>query len=100
MARGGGRLVSVSPRGRVYFSCVAPSTTARSLARAPRVLTGWPLPLGFGLGECLLLARREYGPPPRAPANDRPGFPFGFLCAGGRLPTIRNGVGGFIWLVH
>ena len=26
--------------------------------RRPRVLIGWPLPLGFGLGGCLLLARR------------------------------------------
>ena len=25
-------------------------------------------------------------PPPRAPTNGRPGFPFGFLGAGGRLP--------------
>ena len=37
------------------------------------------------------------GPPPRAPANGRPGFPFvGFLGAGGRLPKERrNGVGVF-----
>ena len=33
-------------------------TTMRPLARGPRVLVGWPLPLGFGLGGCLLLARR------------------------------------------
>ena len=32
--------------------------TVRPLARDPRVLIGWPLPLGFGLGGCLLLARR------------------------------------------
>ena len=30
----------------------------RPLARDPRVLAGWPFPLGFGLGERLLLARR------------------------------------------
>jgi len=30
-------------------------------------------------------------PPPRAPANGRPGFPFGFLGAGGRLPKARRG---------
>ena len=28
------------------------------LARGPRVPIGWPLPLGFGLGGSLLLARR------------------------------------------
>ena len=36
----------------------APST-ARSLARDPRVMVGWPLPLAFGLGGRLLLARRR-----------------------------------------
>ena len=35
----------------------APSTV-RPLARDPRVLIGWPLPLGFGLDGRLLLARR------------------------------------------
>ena len=35
----------------------APSTM-RPLARDPRVLIGWPLPLGFGLDGRLLLARR------------------------------------------
>ena len=30
-------------------------------------------------------------PPPRAPANGRPRFPFGFLGAGGRLPKARRG---------
>ena len=30
----------------------------RPLARDPRVLVGWPLPLGFGLDERLLLERR------------------------------------------
>ena len=37
--------------------CHAPSTV-RPLARDPRVLIGWPLPLGFGLDGRLLLARR------------------------------------------
>ena len=45
--------------GLIEFYCcvrdnrVAPST-ARLLARGPRVLVGWPLPLGFGLdpGAC------------------------------------------------
>ena len=33
-----------------------------------------------------------YGPPPCAPTNGRPGFPFGFLGAGGgRLPKARRG---------
>ena len=32
-----------------------------------------------------------FGPPPCAPANGRPGFPFGFLGAGGRLPKARRG---------
>ena len=36
---------------------VAPSTV-RPLTRGPWVLIGWPLPLGFGLNGCLLLARR------------------------------------------
>jgi len=30
----------------------------RPLARDPRVLIGWPFPLGFGLDGRLLLARR------------------------------------------
>ena len=29
-------------------------------------------------------------PPPCAPTNGRPGFPFGFLGAGGRLPKARR----------
>ena len=33
-------------------------TTVRPLARDPRVLIGWLLPLSWGLGGCLLLARR------------------------------------------
>ena len=32
-------------------------------------------------------------PTPCAPANGRPGFPFGFLGAGGRLPKARRGWG-------
>ena len=35
--------------------CFAPSTV-RPLARDPRVLIDWPLPLGFGLDGRLLLA--------------------------------------------
>ena len=35
----------------------APSAV-RPLARDPRVLVGWPFPLGFGLDGRLLLARR------------------------------------------
>ena len=35
------------------------------------------------------------GHPPRAPTNGRPGFPFGFLGAGGRLPKARRGRAGF-----
>ena len=31
------------------------------------------------------------GPPPCAPANGRPGFPFCFVGAGGRLPKGRRG---------
>ena len=31
------------------------------------------------------------GPPPCAPTNGRPGFPFDFLGAGGRLPKARHG---------
>ena len=33
----------------------------------------------------------RFGPPPCAPTNGRPGFPFGFLGAGGRLPKARRG---------
>ena len=40
-----------------YFFFAAPST-GRPLARDPRVLIGWPFPLGFGLDGRLLLARR------------------------------------------
>ena len=31
------------------------------------------------------------GPPPCAPTNGRPGFPLGFLGAGGRFPKARRG---------
>ena len=33
----------------------------------------------------------DFDPPPCAPTNGRPGFPFGFLGAGGRLPKTRRG---------
>ena len=33
------------------------------------------------------------GPPSCAPTNGRPGFAFGLLCAGGRLPKARRGRG-------
>ena len=39
--------------GELAFPTVRPS-----FARGPRVLAGLPLPLGFGLGGCLLLERR------------------------------------------
>ena len=45
------------PQFRHFPQFLAPSTV-RPLARAPRVLVGWPLPLGFGLDGRLLLARR------------------------------------------
>ena len=45
-----------SPEGGKIVGC-APSTV-RPLARDPRVLIGWPFPLGFGLDGRLLLARR------------------------------------------
>ena len=68
------------------------------MARDPRVLIGWPSPLGFGLGGRLLLERRGrvyvYFIIISAPANRRPGFPFGFLgaLAGAcRLPKARCG---------
>ena len=41
----------------VALATKAPSTV-RPLARDPRVLIGWPFPLGFGLDGRLLLARR------------------------------------------
>ena len=37
------------------------------------------------------IPRSCIGPPPCAPANGRPGFPFGFLGASGRLPKARRG---------
>ena len=37
------------------------------------------------------VTRRHTDPPPCAPTNGRPGFPFGFLGAGGRLPKARRG---------
>ena len=39
----------------------------------------------------LLRADGRIDPPPCAPTNGRPGFPFGFLGAGGRLPKARRG---------
>ena len=39
-------------------SCQHPPSTVRPLARGPRVLIGWPLPLRFGLDGRMLLARR------------------------------------------
>ena len=48
--------------GNVAHSRHAPPSTTRPsrapVGQGPRVLVGWPLPLGFGLGGCLLLARR------------------------------------------
>ena len=43
------------PPGVVEQGFGAPCTV-RPFARNPRVLVGWPLPLGLGLGGCLLLA--------------------------------------------
>ena len=45
-------------------------------------------PTGGGVLACLLPV---VGPPTCAPTNGRPGFPFGFLGAGGRLPKARRG---------
>ena len=70
----------------------APSTV-RPLVRNPRVLIGWPLPLGFGLGGCLLLARRGrvYRPPHtggegEAEAGKRGAAP----PCGGRMSGIKE----------
>ena len=38
---------------------------------------------------CAVFRFLYYDPPPCAPTNGRPGFPFGFLGAGGRLPKAR-----------
>ena len=48
----------------------APSTV-RPLARNPRVLNDWPLPLGFGLDGCLLLS--EFWVNPRQANAHTPG---------------------------
>ena len=56
----------VERRGVVLASCSSASgvgarhapSTVRPLAMDPRVLIGWPFPLGFGLDGRLLLARR------------------------------------------
>ena len=52
-----GRPAAYAAQLKLRWVILAPSTV-RSLARDPRVLIGWPLPLGFGLDGCLLLARR------------------------------------------
>ena len=41
-------------------------------------------------------SQSHYAPPPCAPTNGRPGFPFGFLGAGGRLPKARRGRVSFV----
>ena len=58
------------------------------LARSP-----WPALLPWPLSPRAVNPRRvdSLDPPPCAPANGRPGFPFGFLGAGGRLPKARRG---------
>ena len=43
---------------RLFSSMEAPSTIHPLARDPPRVLIGWPLPLGFGLDGRLLLARR------------------------------------------
>ena len=45
-------------RGLSALHNTASDGTVRPLARDPRVLIGWPLPLSFGLDGRLLLARR------------------------------------------
>ena len=45
--------------GRIIRCLLHAPSTVRPLARDPRVLVCWPLPLGFGLGGRLLLTRRE-----------------------------------------
>ena len=60
---------------------------------------GWvPCPIdgAFRLSNVLLCTTPTCrspvpGPPPCAPTNGRPGFAFGFLGAGGRLPKARRG---------
>ena len=46
-----------------------------------------------GVGDAVMAERLALlrDPPPCAPTNGRPGFPFGFLGAGGRLPKARRG---------
>ena len=43
---------------KIAITNQAAPSTVRPLARDPRVLIGWPFPLGFGLDGRLLLARR------------------------------------------
>ena len=60
-ARGGGWLINYHFIIRLGSAGgTLPPSTVRPLARGPRVLIGWPLPLGFGLGGCLLLARTAW----------------------------------------
>ena len=47
------------------------------------------LSLFFGRDVAVSMDSTE--PPPCAPTNGRPGFPFGFLDAGGRLPKAGRG---------
>ena len=53
------RATGGSFEGLLPPSFVLAPSTVRPLARDLRVLVGWPFPLGFGLDERLLLARRE-----------------------------------------
>ena len=74
----------------------APPSTVRPLARDPRVLIGWPFPLGFGLDGRLLLARRG-----RVVFNSQPSSSgiqqhAGPARSSSALRSFRRGVGGFL----
>ena len=58
--------------------------------------------VGVGVVTCVVIVliavfRWLVGPPPCAPTNGRPGFSFGFLGAGRRLPKARRGR---VFIVH
>ena len=55
-----GRAKGTESEGKclLFYSARKMMSWAVPLARDPRALIGGPLPLGFGLGGCLLMARR------------------------------------------
>ena len=84
------------PRG-VSGCSSPPSTYHRALRRTAGLVLlflFWALAGAWALAKGTARAFffvQFIGPPPCAPTNGRPGFPYGFLYSGGRLPKARHG---------